>query len=520
MTTKPTSEQVTFLAAGSGATQRTVLDKLRDVVSVKDFGAVGDGVADDTAAVQAFFNHLQSADYGLAVIDGVFRVTSALTLTNPLTKVIVGDCQFVAASAIANVLTISGFNWGYWERLSILGTGSTSFASRTCNTGLRLVASGRVRFGFLKTDRFAFAGVCCDSGNSNMTDLGHVTAQDCGSGASTYSLTGSWSSPVNTGTTGSTNQRTAITVTQLPPSFILNNDYGTIGAMSIMVRIGGQLYWIDSIDQGLSTLTVYPWLPSTATPGSFEYVFGGGVFLRGADTNVFGMSMVDVTRCGIGLCVNSLYGPNVRRVVTQFCGTGIVIGATPSSAMIGGHFDGAYFEGNSEDIFVTQFQGSAGYNYFGAEYALDLSKCSVLAPRLTSNALSESLQTFSRTPMMYQGFRKQHLFGKSANNYTGSIITLSPHHRSGDLVYFVNSPTVSLQSIDLQQNRMFGEDSAKIVFFGTGANSAPTGTITFNAPSGWTVNGGATATFSGLTAPGNFAVYWNISSTNVVVALI
>ncbi len=51
--TKPTSEQVTFLAAGSGASQRTVLDKLRDVVSVKDFGAVGDGVADDTAAIQA-----------------------------------------------------------------------------------------------------------------------------------------------------------------------------------------------------------------------------------------------------------------------------------------------------------------------------------------------------------------------------------------------------------------------------------------------------------------------------------
>ena len=51
--TKPTSEQVTFLAAGAGATQRTALEKFRDVVSVKDFGAVGDGVADDTAAINA-----------------------------------------------------------------------------------------------------------------------------------------------------------------------------------------------------------------------------------------------------------------------------------------------------------------------------------------------------------------------------------------------------------------------------------------------------------------------------------
>jgi len=54
--TKPTSEQVTFLASGTGASQRTVLDKLRDVVSVKDFGAVGDGVANDAAAIQLALN--------------------------------------------------------------------------------------------------------------------------------------------------------------------------------------------------------------------------------------------------------------------------------------------------------------------------------------------------------------------------------------------------------------------------------------------------------------------------------
>lgn len=47
------SPKVTFTQAGTGAVQRTAESKLKDVISVKDFGAIGDGVANDTAAINA-----------------------------------------------------------------------------------------------------------------------------------------------------------------------------------------------------------------------------------------------------------------------------------------------------------------------------------------------------------------------------------------------------------------------------------------------------------------------------------
>ena len=51
---------VSYSPAGTGAVATTVQTKLRESVSVKDFGAVGDGVANDAAAIQEAVNAITS----------------------------------------------------------------------------------------------------------------------------------------------------------------------------------------------------------------------------------------------------------------------------------------------------------------------------------------------------------------------------------------------------------------------------------------------------------------------------
>jgi Pectate lyase superfamily protein len=67
---------LSFTQSGPGAVTRTVENKLRDWVSVKDFGAVGDGIADDTNAIRAAV----AAANAVYFPPGVYRIRDAILI--------------------------------------------------------------------------------------------------------------------------------------------------------------------------------------------------------------------------------------------------------------------------------------------------------------------------------------------------------------------------------------------------------------------------------------------------------
>jgi len=72
---------VVYDPAGTGAVPTSVQVKLREFVSVKDFGAIGDGVTDDTVAIQAAVDSFGSNGGTVFFPSGQYSISSTIAIT-------------------------------------------------------------------------------------------------------------------------------------------------------------------------------------------------------------------------------------------------------------------------------------------------------------------------------------------------------------------------------------------------------------------------------------------------------
>ncbi len=94
---------VTYTPAGTGAVATTVQAKLRESVSVKDFGAVGDGVTDDTAAFTALTTFCyEKAGISVSIPPGVYIVSDTISFKRMWFFSVIADAAIIRPSPAAN----------------------------------------------------------------------------------------------------------------------------------------------------------------------------------------------------------------------------------------------------------------------------------------------------------------------------------------------------------------------------------------------------------------------------------
>jgi hypothetical protein len=116
------ANSVTYTPAGTGAVQTSVQSKLRETVSVKDFGAVGDGVTDDTAAIQAALNTQKP----IILEDGAnYKITNTLTAYNSIT----GKATITLDASSTNCIEITSRSEFEFSKFSIISTNTSDLFS-------------------------------------------------------------------------------------------------------------------------------------------------------------------------------------------------------------------------------------------------------------------------------------------------------------------------------------------------------------------------------------------------------
>lgn len=169
----PAASAVNYDPAGTGSVDRTVQSRLRDSMSVKDFGATGDGVTNDTAAIQAAIDAATLAGGSVYVPPGVYlcsnlRVTQVSAdgglSTSRFMFYGAGQSSILKASAANPILHI-GNTYVTTAMFDVEVTGLNFDGNSTSTSNILLTAAHRVYISRCKVQRSAGVGIRLNDGS-------------------------------------------------------------------------------------------------------------------------------------------------------------------------------------------------------------------------------------------------------------------------------------------------------------------------------------------------------------------
>jgi hypothetical protein len=135
------ASQVGYTPAGTGAVATNVQTKLQEFVSVKDFGATGDGVTNDASAIQSGIDYLESIGGGVLEFESATYAISTGLVVNDSNVTLLGKGSGTGVYGGKTTVRDSASTTIKWTGATGSGT-MLQFTTDTADGGTEIQKSG------------------------------------------------------------------------------------------------------------------------------------------------------------------------------------------------------------------------------------------------------------------------------------------------------------------------------------------------------------------------------------------
>jgi hypothetical protein len=488
-----------FEAAYKGSPAGYIFDRSK---TITPYIAGARGAGTDAEGLNELFRYVAERSHARVDIGGVYDVgDSAITIGQAsgqsASTFFTGHMQLRTAYTGRDALLIRNVGTCVFGKISVRNVGGSDITQRTGLNAIRINGgSGRAKFAMLEFSGFQHGGVVLESdsaGNNNSIDLGLVKGIYAGSGSrNDASWRCNFTSVGVSGTTDSVTQRSIVEVDFLYPAAIDAENSPKC------LRTALWTYLITAVDRTVTPnrLTIYPRLHSSETSGSLaaSYEVGAGVLVTGNNSNLVKLD-IDMTDCGRGLYMGSLFGASIGRQHYAWNGTAILVGRDQSGRSKGTAAVQTYFEsGTQQDGGGTngtdlQLLSPAVAIDLGDVQGADYTKWRDTSMRRLASDKFRGVSAFRGVQWQANGERMAWRNTQSPR-YDNSAQTIQLRNNPA-VTYLGDTLEFDIEAVTASLEAIVGTQSAEITVIGTGTAGAPT-QLRFNRPSGATINGSAT----------------------------